>query len=84
MAVAPIEKRVAALEAEVTRLRQELETVKRPSTPWWQEIYGTFAGDPLHQEAMRLGRDYRESLRPRPRGRPSKESTKRRIHRKRR
>ena len=64
MAVAQIEQRVAALEAEVTRLKQKLEAVTKPTVPWWQEIYGTFANDPLYEEAMRLGRDYRESLRP--------------------
>jgi hypothetical protein len=28
------------------------------------EIYGAFARDPHFEEAMRLGREYRESLRP--------------------
>ena len=64
MAFAQIEQRVAALEAEVTRLKQRLEAVTKPAVPWWQEIYGTFADDPLHEEAMKAGREYRESLRP--------------------
>ncbi len=64
MAVQEIELRVAALEAEVAQLKQKLECVTNPASPWWREIYGTFADDPLHEEAMRLGREYRESLRP--------------------
>jgi hypothetical protein len=55
MAVAQIEQRVAALEVEVTRLKQELEAVTKPANPWWQEIYGTFADDPLHEKAMKAG-----------------------------
>ena len=77
MAVAQIEQRVAALEAEVTRLKQKLEAVTKPANPWWQEIYGTFADDPLYQEAMNAGRAYRESLRPKPPKRPTKQSSRR-------
>jgi hypothetical protein len=77
MAVPQIEQRVAALEAEVTLLKQKLETVTKPATPWWQAIYGTFAGDPLYEEAMRSGREYRESLRPNASKRPTKQSSKR-------
>jgi hypothetical protein len=75
MAVAQIEQRVAALEAEVTLPKQKLEAVTKPATPWWQEIYGTFADDPLYEEAMRSGREYRESLRPKASKRATKQST---------
>lgn len=78
MAVAQIEQRVAALEAEVTRLKLKLEAVTKPANPWWQEIYGTFANDPLYAEAMRAGRKYRESLRHKARKPPTKQSLKRR------
>ena len=72
MAVAAIEQRVAALEVEVPRLKQQIEAVTKPANPWWQETYGKFADDPLHEEAMKAGREYRESLRPkRPSGQPS-------------
>ena len=64
MAVGQIEQRVAALEAEVSRLRQELEAVTKPASPWWQPMVGAFADDPAFEEAMGLGREYRESLRP--------------------
>ncbi|MEK6409931.1 MAG: hypothetical protein AABN34_23660 [Acidobacteriota bacterium] len=76
MAEPGIEHRVAALEAEVARLKEKLEAVTGPATPWWQEIYGTFADDPLHEEAMQAGREYRESLRPKAPKRPTKQSTK--------
>lgn len=29
--------------------------------PWWQRIRGTFKDDPAYDEAMRLGREWRES-----------------------
>jgi hypothetical protein len=68
MAALELELRVAALEAQVAQLTQKLlqkpEELNMPAKPWWQEVYGTFADDPLHEEAMRLGREYRESLRP--------------------
>ena len=73
MVVSEIELRVASLEAEVTQLKQKLEAVTNPAIPWWREIYGAFAKDPLYKEAMRLGSEYRESLRPK----PAKQSTRR-------
>jgi len=63
MAVPEIELRIAALEAEVAQLKSQLEAAAPLVKPWWQEIYGTFSNDPLYEEAMRLGREYRDSLR---------------------
>ena len=77
MAVAEIELRLAAVEAELAQLKQRLDSVAQPVKPWWQEIYGTFADDPLYEKAMRLERKYRESLRPKPAKRSTKQSTKR-------
>ena len=76
MAVPKIALRVATLEAEVAQLKRQIEAVALPAKPWWQEIYGTFAGDPLYEEAMRLGREYRESLRPKPAKRATKQTKK--------
>lgn len=66
---ADLERRIAALEAEVARMKERTPD----SAPWWQRVAGTFANDPLFEEAMRLGREYRRSLRPgRVRRKPAK------------
>ncbi|BBD58939.1 hypothetical protein NIES2109_17180 [Nostoc sp. HK-01] len=57
-----IEERVAILEAEVASLKNQLEVVSSSKTPWWQKIAGTFAENSAYDEAMQLGREYRESL----------------------
>lgn len=62
-----LEERVAALEEELNRLKQRLESEKPangPRLPWWEERFGAFADSPEYDEAMRAGREYRESLRP--------------------
>lgn len=69
MAAVKLEDRVAALEAEVARLRVKVEGQAGAQVPWWKQIRGSFANDPAFLEAMRLGREYRESLRPKPRKR---------------
>jgi hypothetical protein len=62
-----LEERVAALEAEVARLKARVEGKEKPSEDWVDKIWGTFANDPIYEEAMRLGREWRESFRPKPR-----------------
>jgi hypothetical protein len=59
-----IETRLAMLEAEVERLRARLEAGSTAVTPWWDRIAGTFADDLAHEQAMKMGRMYRDSLRP--------------------
>ena len=65
MSTIKLKDRVAVLEEEVARLK-EIVTNSKSKTPWWKEIVGAFRGDPAFLEAMRLGREYRESLRPKP------------------
>jgi hypothetical protein len=63
MPLSSLEKRVAALEEELAALRRTIEAAGS-AKPWWQRIAGTFEHDPIYEEAMKLGRKYRESLRP--------------------
>jgi hypothetical protein len=65
-AIEKLEQRVAALEAEVAKLKEQNGKNESDDRPWWEKIYGTFANDPYYEEAMRLGREYRESFRPKP------------------
>ncbi len=65
MAALSLEERVAALEAELGRIKQhQAVDTKQKALPWWEQIRGTFKNDPAYEEAMRLGREYRESLHP--------------------
>jgi hypothetical protein len=58
-----LEQRVANLEAEVATLKRKLDKLDR-STPWWEQIAGTFENDPIYEQAMQLGRQYRQALQP--------------------
>jgi hypothetical protein len=64
---ASLERRVAALEAEVARLKECLEQAEIPKGNGWKKIVGSFANDPSYDEAMRLGREWRESFGVKPR-----------------
>ena len=57
-----LEERMAYLEAEVARLKDKVENGVSPK-PWWEEIVGAFADSTAYDEAMQLGREYRDSLR---------------------
>jgi hypothetical protein len=65
MATVSLEERVTALETELAELKRRLEAERpRELIPWWERIFGTFADSEEYEEAMRLGKEYRESLRP--------------------
>lgn len=66
---ATLEQRVRRLEDELSQLKRRLD--EKPAKPWWEEIAGKWAGNPAFDEAMRLGRQYRESLKPKPKRRKS-------------
>ncbi|ACK65659.1 conserved hypothetical protein [Rippkaea orientalis PCC 8801] len=53
----------STIETETTQ-GENKEEIDLSSKPWWEQIVGTFADDSVYDEAMKLGREYRESLRP--------------------
>ncbi len=66
MATVTVEERLSALEDKVAQLLIEKGAKPNQELPWWERIVGTFKDDSEYDEAMRLGREYRESLRPEP------------------
>ena len=58
-----LENRIAILEKEVSFLKQKIEKEEKAKEPWWKQRIGVFADDPAHEEAIRLGREYRLSQR---------------------
>ena len=58
-----VEKRITVLEKEVAFLKQIIEKDEKSKEPWWKQRMGMFANDPVYDEAMRLGREYRLSQR---------------------
>lgn len=58
-----LEARLAHLEAEVALLKHKAEKDISPK-PWWEQIAGKFANNSTYDEAMRLGREYRDTLSP--------------------
>ena len=60
-----IEKRLLALEAEIQLLKAQARPNK--ADPKWVLAHaGRFADDAGFDEVVQLGREYRESLRPKP------------------
>jgi hypothetical protein len=67
-----LEMRLADLQMEVDRLRGKIETTEVFGEHWWEHISGTFANNPIYEEAMLLGRSFLESRRPRHRKRKTR------------
>jgi hypothetical protein len=64
MATGTLEERVAAVEKELAQLKKRLEQDTTPKTnPWLDQIFGVFKDDPLFEEAVRYGREWRDSQR---------------------
>ena len=55
-----MEERVRSLELEVAGMKSLL-TRSTSGKKDWESTVGTFESDPLFKEALRLGREYRES-----------------------
>jgi len=58
-----METRISTLEKELSVLKAKFEKIEKKELPWWKQHIGVFANDPAHEEAMRLGREYRLSQR---------------------
>jgi hypothetical protein len=69
MSAVKLEDRVAALEADDARIKAKMDAADK-ANPWNEDVYGAFANDPVFLEAMRLGLEYRDSQRPKPRKAP--------------
>jgi len=67
MTLAQLEKRVEQLERLVSD--QALPAPER-NAKWWVDHAGTFADDSGYDQMVRLGRKYRQSLKPKPRKAP--------------
>lgn len=69
-----LENRVKELERQVARLREQqaAQASAGNGREWLDDLYGAFAGDAVFEGAMKLGRDYRKSQRPRTTARPRK------------
>jgi len=64
MASATLEERLTAVEWELAKLKEELAADRPPkAAPWWEQRFGAFADSAEYEEATRLGREFRESLR---------------------
>lgn len=70
MTAKDFEERLIALEAKLAALQAQMEKQRprqdhpNPKGPWWREGAGRFAGDPIFEEIVRLGREYRMSTHP--------------------
>jgi hypothetical protein len=64
MKPAELERRLRVLENEVQELRTLLVQSVESTLPWWRTTAGSFRDDPVFDEIVRLGKEYRQSLRP--------------------
>jgi hypothetical protein len=56
-----VELRLAALEQEMTRVKAGIMPAPRSATkqPWWVEMSGSGADNPLFEDAVRYGKAWR-------------------------
>lgn len=58
MANTSLEERLAAVEAAITRLQQQIVTSQ--PTNWLQQVTGSFKDDPAFEEVLAYGRAIRQ------------------------
>lgn len=73
MTTKELEKRVALLEAGLAEVQKQLPVNEK--FPLEDVAWGRFAGNPIFLEAMKLGREYRESLRPKAKAKTGRRRT---------
>ena len=56
-----LEERVAAVETKLEKLEKANPAQKSGEPRGWQRMVGIFADNPLFEEAVRYGREWRES-----------------------
>ena len=64
MTLVELELKVARLEADLQQLKAEVTKPNKADPKWVLAHAGRFKNDPGFDEVARLGREYRESLRP--------------------
>jgi hypothetical protein len=65
MSMPTIEERLSLVEKELAHIKHQLTTEKLQATPHpWDKVFGSFADSEGFEEAVQLGQEYRESLRP--------------------
>jgi hypothetical protein len=57
-----LENRILILETEMALMKSKIEKKNDQEKPWYRQI-PKFGGNPAYEEAMKLGREYRESQR---------------------
>ena len=63
MPVPSLEERLSAIEKELMEIKQQMALDKsQTSAHPWEKVFGSFADSEGFDEAVRLGREYRESL----------------------
>ena len=63
--MATIEQRITLIEQEIQEIKQHLQPAgPEMGTHPWDKVFGSFAESEGFDDAVRLGREYRESLRP--------------------
>jgi hypothetical protein len=65
---AKLEERITVLERKLRKVQAQLKEVHQaPQRPWWEQLAGRFKNNPLFDEVVKAGQEYRRSLVPRAR-----------------
>lgn len=58
-----LEQRIIALEHELQQMKSKLNMTDEPlQQQWWEKCAGTFKNDPVFDEIVEAGKNYRRSL----------------------